>query len=120
MIETIYEQKATPFKAIDLTTAKKVPRGCTRAFANNRYIVTIHDNHPTTKGDVSLAMIQNVNGTRLKNHWSEMQSIKNEIFGREAIGIEYYPKESELVNKHNIYWMLICPEEMLPILMEVE
>lgn len=102
-----------PWKAIDLTIRFK-PKWMTRAFANNRYVVMIDDHSPTTNGTAIRAMIQKTNDTPILNHWSEIQKIKNELFGKEVTAIEYYPKESELVDQHNIYWLWIFPEGTIP------
>ncbi len=103
------------FEQIDLSITKNVPKWCTRAFANNKFMITINDNAPTTKGVATRVMVQKFNDTPILNHWSEMQRIKNEIFGKETVAVEYYPKESELVNEKNIYWMWIFNNNELPI-----
>lgn len=103
------------FKPIDLETAAFVPKGMTRAFSNNRYIVMIYDNSKTTHGEAISALVQKHNNTPILNHWSEMQRIKNLIFGEEVTAVEYYPKESELQDIHNIYWMWIFKNNELPI-----
>lgn len=90
------------------------PAWMTRAYQNNRYIVMIDDNSMTTHGTAIRAMIQTVHDQPIHNHWSEIQNIKNEIFGTEAVGIEYYPAESKLVNDHNIYWLWIFPDGIIP------
>lgn len=87
----------------------------TRAFANNVYIVMINDQHVTTKGPATLAMIQRHDNKPLKNHWKTIQGIKNKIFGKETVGVEFYPKESQLIDEFNIYWLWIFDEELLPI-----
>ncbi|MGL5717993.1 MAG: DUF7694 domain-containing protein [Paraclostridium sp.] len=48
----------------------------------------------------------NWKGTHIS--WSEKQRIKNEIFGKESVAIEVFPKESELVDQVNMYhiWVL--------------
>mgnify|MGYP006948432088 CR=1 FL=1 len=75
----------------------------------------INDNCETTKGTAIKAMVQKVNNMPLVNHWSEMQKIKNEIFGPETVAIEYYPAQSELTDMANIYWMFIYPSDVLPL-----
>lgn len=114
-----YKQPVTPFVPIDLTTAKFVPKGMTRAFQNTRYTVMIYDNCEA-QTELCLCpairvMIQKHNDTPIINHLSELQKIKNEIFGPEVTAVEYYPAESELVNDHNIYWLWIFPGGGLPI-----
>lgn len=103
------------FVKIDLSKSNFIPKGMTRAFKNNRYIVMIYDNSKTTKGDAISCLVQKHNNTPILNHWSEMQRIKNEIFGKEVTAVEYYPKESELQDIHNIYWMWIFKNDELPI-----
>lgn len=100
---------------VDLSVAKFIPRGMTRAFRNNRYTVMIFDKHETTMGNAIRVMIQKHDDTPIQFHWREMQKIKNTIFGEETFAVEYYPAESQLINDHNIYWMWIFPNNQLPI-----
>jgi len=93
--------------------AQKYP-WMTRAYRNNKYTVMINDNAKTTVGPAIRAMVQNHFDLPILNHWSELQRIKNEIFGPETTAVEYYPAESELVNQHNIYWLWIFPSGHLP------
>ena len=109
------KKPVTKFEQIDLSTASFVPKGMTRSFKNNRYIVMIYDNTKTTHGNAISALVQKLDNTPITNHWKEMQNIKNQIFGKETTAVEYYPKESELIDDHNIYWMWIFPENILPI-----
>ncbi|MDV3568148.1 hypothetical protein CMU71_14740 [Elizabethkingia anophelis] len=102
------------FKQIDLSTASFVPKGMTRAYKNYRYMVMVYDEVKTTAGEAIQALVQKLDDTPIQNHWREMQNIKNKIFGKETIAIEYYPKESQLVDEHNIYWLWIYPEHLLP------
>lgn len=90
------------------------PPGMTRAFRNNKFTVMIYDNSPTTHGPATKALIQKHDDTPILNHWSTIQGIKNEIFGSETTAVEYYPAESALINRHNIYWIWIFPDDVLP------
>jgi hypothetical protein len=76
------------FKQVELAE-RQHPKWMTRAYANNRYIVMVMDNAETDKGPAIRAMIQTVDDRPIQNHWSELQRIKNEIFGVTAI--EYFP-----------------------------
>lgn len=109
------KKPVTKFMQIDLEAASNVPKGMTRSFKNNRYIVMIYDNTKTTHGDAISVLIQKLDNTPILGHWKEIQKIKNEIFGKETTAVEYYPKESELIDDHNIYWIWIYPEGVLPI-----
>jgi|VirMetMinimDraft_7_1064189.scaffolds.fasta_scaffold228314_1 hypothetical protein len=110
-----FKQPVTNFKQIDLGLATFIPKGMTRAFKNTRYVVMVYDNSPVTTGTAIRVMVQKHNDTPILNHWSEMQKIKNEIFGEETIAVEYYPAKSQLIDDHNIYWFWIFPENVLPI-----
>lgn len=109
------KKPVSKFEQIDLATASFVPKGMTRSFKNNRYVVMIYDNSKTTHGTAISVLVQKLDNTPILGHWKEMQKIKNEIFGEETTAVEYYPKESELIDDHNIYWMWIFPENILPI-----
>lgn len=109
------EEVHRDFRAIDLGIASYIPPGMTRAFRNNRFTVMIYDNTPTTHGPATRVMVQNHYDKPIEGHWRELQKIKNEVFGPEVVAIEYYPRESDLINSHNIYWLWIFPEGILPI-----
>jgi hypothetical protein len=111
----MYSQPVTLFAPVDLTTAKFVPHGMTRAFTNNRYVVMIYDNAKTSAGQAIQVLIQKLDNTKILNHWSEIQKIKNEIFGEEVTAVEYYPAKSKLIDDYNIYWIWIYPENILPM-----
>lgn len=74
----------------------------------------VYDNCQTTHGPAIQVLIQNHFDEPIKNHWAEIQRIKNEVFGPEVTAIEYFPAESELVNQHNIYWIFIYPDGVIP------
>lgn len=101
------------FRPIDMA-ANPHPEWMTRAFSNNYYVVMVQDNAPTTKGPAIKAMVQAHDNLPIKNHWKEMQRIKNEIFGEETMAIEYYPPESKLLDDHNIYWLWVFPQGTIP------
>ena len=99
-----FKKPVTKFEQIDLSKAPFIPKGMTRAFRNTRYTVMVYDNSPTTKGSATKVMVQKHDDTPILRHWSEMQKIKNEIFGEETTAVEYYPAQSKLIDVHNIYW----------------
>lgn len=110
-----FKKPVTKFQSINLATASFVPNGMTRAFRNTRYTVMIFDHSPVTTGRAIRVMVQKHDNTPILNHWSEMQKIKNEIFGEETTAVEYYPAKSQLIDDYNIYWFWIFPENTLPI-----
>lgn len=109
------QKEVTKFQQIDLKKAKSVPKGMTSAYRNTRYVVMVYENIATTKGFATRIMVQKHDDKPITNHWSEMQKIKNEIFGEETTAVEYYPAKSNLIDDHNIYWMWIFPSGELPI-----
>lgn len=91
------------------------PKGMTQSFSNNRFVVMVFDGRMTDKGPAKQVLVQKHDDRPILNHWKEMYKIKNELFGEETVAVEYYPKKSDLINDHNIYWMWIFPEGVLPI-----
>ncbi len=104
------------FTEIDLKGVENeyIPTWADRAFINNRYNVLIKDNYQTTHGPCIRAFITRLDGSIIPNHWSEIQKIKNEIFGEEVMAIEYYPKQSKLVDSLNAYGISIFPDGIIP------
>ena len=111
----LFAQKVTPFVELDLETAEVVPKGMTKAYRNNRYTVMVYEDSKTTKGPATCVLIQKLDNSVFHNHWGEIQSIKNAIFGPETVAVEYYPAESQLIDDKNIYWIWIYPEGVLPV-----
>jgi hypothetical protein len=112
----LFKLKPGPLLPINIQEASYIPPGMTRAYQNNRYTVMVYENTNTTHGIATVARIQRHDDRPFDKHWSEMQAIKNEIFGAEVTAVEYYPAVSKLEDLHNIYWMFIFPEGVLPIM----
>ena len=108
------KKPVTKFTPIDLSQVEFIPKGMTRAYRNTRYTIMIYDDTKVSTGTAIKCLIQKHDDTPILNHWSEIQKIKNEIFGKEVVAVEYYPAESELINEYNIYWIWIFPEGVLP------
>lgn len=94
---------------------ENAPSWITRLFVNSRYMVMIDDRAQTTAGTAIRAMIRANDGRTIVNHWSEIQNIKNEIFGVDAVAVEYYPAEDSVTDEANIYWIWVFPEGVLPL-----
>lgn len=104
-----------PWVPMDLSE-RPHPEWLTRVFRNNRYVVMIGDNFKMTGGITAIrAMVQRHDDKPIRNHWAEMQSIKNDLFGVEVTAIEYYPSAIQLCDVANIYWLWILPEDSLPL-----
>ena len=112
----LFKKPAGKLERIDLSSKSNVPQWMTRAYSNNRYVVMIDDAAKMTRGvTATKAMIQRHDNKPIPNHWKEIQAIKNEIFGVDATGAEFYPAVSELVDDFNIYWLWILPAYSLPL-----
>lgn len=89
------------------------PSWTSRIYKNNRFTVMIADNARTTAGQAMLAYIVPHNAGR-DVFWKDLQRIKNEIFGPEVLGVQYFPKESKLIDEVNVYWLFVYPQGVLP------
>ena len=105
------------FEQIDLSK-RSHPGFINRAFMNNRYVVMITDNQKIGNHTAIRAMIQRHDDKPIPNHWREIQSIKNEIFGLEEVAVEFYPRQKTLIDDANIYWIWIFPKGVLPEYLE--
>lgn len=109
----LLKKKKGKLLKIDLSKINH-PQWMTRCYKNNHYCVMINDKVKMSDGSTAIrSMIQRHDDKPIKNHWREIQDVKNEIFGNETTGIEYYPAESELCDKANIYWLWIL--DSIPI-----
>lgn len=72
---------------------------CNRIFSVQRHITPGWDR----------VMVRTHDSRRI--HWSELQRIKNELFGEERIAIQMLPRQSDLVDSANMYWFFLIPEE---------
>lgn len=115
--QKLLKQAESDFYPVDLRMASYVPKGMTRSYRNNRYTVMIYDNARTTHGQATQVLIQNHTNMPIINHWAEIQRIKNLIFGIQTTAIEYFPAETDLIDTHNIYWIFIFPDGVIPKLL---
>lgn len=109
-----FKRPVSKFEKVDLSKASFIPKGMTRAYRNTRYMVMVYDNTLTTNGEAIQILVQKHDDTPIMNHWREMYNIKNEIFGHDVTAIEYYPAKENLIDDHNIYWMWIFPDGIIP------
>lgn len=101
------------FIEIDLNESSYVPSNCFKAFQNSLYIVTLYKEQ-TDKSEAIRMMIQRKDNRIPVNQFQDFQRIKNSIFGQEAVAIQYFPKETHLVDDYNIYWLYVFPDGVLP------
>lgn len=98
----------SPWEAMTLPDPEKYPtlRNVFEVWKNNCYIVQVAL-EKTEWGAVRRLMIRRNDGEPTRS-WADMQRIKNDLCGPEEVGLEVFPRESELVDDANIYhlWVL--------------
>lgn len=45
--------------------------------------------------------------------WAELQKIKTQLFGAESRCLQMFPKESELTDVANMYWLWLAPDDFI-------
>lgn len=80
-----------------------------RIWQNNIYIVQVFL-EVNEWGLMEKTMIRR-NDTAPIHDWKVFQRIKNEIFGEERTALEVYPRESNLIDVANIYWLWVLPDD---------
>ncbi len=79
-----------------------------QVFQNPKYVVQIFNDRKVIGRPARQVMIRRSDSAPIYS-WSDMQRIKNEIFGEEVEALQMFPKESELVDVANLYWMWVLP-----------
>lgn len=90
--------------------AGKRPEGLTKVFRNNQFIVELYcyvKNPFTFDGSIWTKVMVRHNTGKPVVQWSHLQDIKNQIFGKQTLGIQYLPPESKLVDAANMYWFFV-------------
>lgn len=102
--------------------AKMVQAGA-RFWRSADYLVAMVDGavvlppeHRARCPDIWWLRIYRHDGKRIRNHWSELQRIKNELVGPEHQGVEIYPPESLLQDGENSFhlWVFKSADTRLP------
>jgi hypothetical protein len=76
---------------------------------NNKYIVQIY-HELTFWGPCDRAMIRR-SDAKPNHSWSDLQRIKNEIWGSDRVALEVYPRDVNLVDVANLYWLWVFPAD---------
>lgn len=80
-----------------------------RGYTDGEYAVLVRTVESETFGPVLHAAIRNLLNTDIP--WRDKQRIKNELFGKERIAIEFFPKESELIDEAGMYHLWVFPPQ---------
>lgn len=75
-------------------------------FQNNKYIVQVFLNVKRNFRNYDKVMIRRSDSKPIYS-WADIFRIKNEIFGDEVEAIQFFPKNSELIDEANLYWIWI-------------
>lgn len=77
-----------------------------KVLQNNKYIVQVFYNQHRDGRYYDRVMIRRSDSEPIYS-WTDLQRLKNECFGEEIEAIQFFPKESELTDVANLYWMWI-------------
>lgn len=97
------------WREISMTSVKNKPD---RAWKNNHYIVQLYRKERVIFGITMDKLMIRRNDAEPIRDWYTLQNIKNEILGKEHEAIQIFPKDSELVDVANMYW-LFCESGQL-------
>lgn len=96
-------------KIRDPSFAAIAPQGVWKIFANNFCSVQISRINLSSAHGYKLGIRLNDQSTHLE--WSDIQRIKNELLGEVYEGIQIFPREQDLVDEANMYWLWVLPHE---------
>lgn len=82
------------------------PKGMIDAWCNDRFAVQ----HFAFGGQEWLSIKRHHDGAAPPT-WAEMQRIKNELVGEDRVGVEVFPKASEVVDEADLYHLWLYPED---------
>lgn len=82
--------------------------GLTFVYRNNQFIVEVFTDQkdPFTGENATKVLVRHNTGKPVVQ-WSHLQDIKNQIFGKETLAVQYLPPESKLVDQANMYWFFV-------------
>lgn len=115
MLSTLFSKANKPFKKCQ--SPQDVGHGngwvveLDRAWSNGYYAVMARTLQ-TDWGMVTHVTIRNKPNTDVP--WADKQIIKNKIFGYDALAIEVFPPQKDLVDEANMYHLWILHDHSLP------
>jgi len=78
-----------------------------RTLVNNRYMVLVRD-VATPWGQAKHLHIQRLDTKRIHS-WRELQDVKNAIAGADAVAVEMYPAEGQVIDNCHHYHLWVLP-----------
>lgn len=79
----------------------------TATFSNSLYYVVVFE-HPTECGLVKQLQVSRHDRQPIRS-WGDMQRVKNEIAGEDAVAVEVYPAQRDVVDHAHAYHLWILP-----------
>lgn len=77
-----------------------------QVFKNNLYIVQVFNN-VNRFGRIYKKLIIRRSDSEVVRDFSTLQRIKNEILGENVEAIQFFPRENELTDVANLYWLWV-------------
>lgn len=102
----------TPFEEVK-DRPVPLPKGCVGVLRNSRWFVFAYQPVDSWMGPTQLIMIRSALAPwklAAGHSWADFQRIKNELYGPEAQAVEYYPRETDLIDTANMYWLWVLLE----------
>ena len=86
---------------------QRAPDGVFRAVKNNLYVVMFYW-HDTPIGQVLRLAIRRNDAAPVRS-WPDLQRIKDELVGTQALAVEVFPARSHMVDEANLYHLWVVP-----------
>lgn len=109
----IVKQSKMPWQPMTQVPEEEWPAQETRRviafWKNNKYLAMEFASRETSYGPVRHLIIQKTTGERIVR-WGPLQRIKNEVAGPDAIAVELYPAERDVIEDCHVYHLWLLPE----------
>lgn len=86
--------------------------GMTAAYSNREYKISLCKQPITILGNELTAqkmLVSRLDNKPIKNHWAQLQKLKNHFWGPDVTAVEFYPSHDRLVDMANVYWLWTFP-----------
>ena len=95
------------FSEIQARSGHHMKRLPDRAWKNNHYVVQLYRCERHIWNILCDKIMIRRNDAEPIREWHVLQEIKNKIYGEEIQAIQVFPKQSELVDVANMYWLFV-------------
>ncbi len=80
----------------------------TQVYTDSEFIVEVHGTHVSSPFRCRL-VVKRIDKAPVRA-WRDLQDIKNEIVGKDAVAIEIYPREDHVTDTGNLYHLWVLRE----------